>query len=91
MNVSMNTAMMAVTPCSCGFLTLAMACACGVEPMPASLENRPRLAPWERAAMMPNVTPPTVDCGLKAHWKMSAKAAGTSAAWATSTAMPPTR
>ena len=43
--VSMNTQIMATMPWSWGFATLAMAWAWGVEPMPASLENRPRATP----------------------------------------------
>ena len=43
--VSMNTQIMATMPWSWGFSTLAMAWAWGVEPMPASLENRPRATP----------------------------------------------
>ena len=43
--VSINTQTMATTPWSWGFSTLAMAWAWGVEPMPASLENRPRATP----------------------------------------------
>ena len=43
--VSTNTPMMASAPWSCGCLTLASAWACGVEPRPASLENRPRATP----------------------------------------------
>ena len=43
--VSMNTPIMATTPCSWGSFTLARAWAWGVEPMPASLEKRPRFAP----------------------------------------------
>ena len=50
-NVSMNTPIIATVPCSCGLLTLASACACGVEPIPASFENRPRLAPWLMAVL----------------------------------------
>ena len=43
--VSMNTPIMAMMPWSWGFSTLASAWAWGVEPMPASLENRPRATP----------------------------------------------
>ena len=50
--VSMNTPIMATTPCSWGSFTLAWAWAWGVEPMPASLENNPRLAPWLMAVLM---------------------------------------
>ena len=57
--------------------------------MPASLENRPRLAPWLMAAMMPKVAPPTVASGLKAHSKMSAKVAGMLAAFMMSTTSDP--
>ena len=89
MMVSTNTPIMATTPCSCGSFTSASAWACGVEPMPASLENRPRLAPWLMAAMIPKVAPPTVASGLKAHWKMSAKVAGMLAAFMMSTTSDP--
>ena len=65
--VSMNTLIMATTPWSWGSVTLAWAWAWGVEPMPASLENRPRLAPWLmavfRAAPKP---PPMMAWGSKA-------------------------
>ena len=43
--VSMNTPIMATTPCSQGCSTLASAWAWGVEPMPASFENKPRATP----------------------------------------------
>ena len=43
--VSTNTPIMATKPCWAGYLTLATAWACGVEPMPASLEKRPRATP----------------------------------------------
>ena len=43
--VSINTPTNAAMPCSAGCATLAVACACGVEPMPASLENKPRATP----------------------------------------------
>ena len=52
-NVSINTPTIATTPCSWGQETFACAWAWGVEPMPASLENRPRFAPWETAAFIP--------------------------------------
>jgi hypothetical protein len=43
--VSTKTPTMATKPCWAGYFTLATAWACGVEPMPASLENRPRATP----------------------------------------------
>ena len=56
---------------------MAWAWAWGVEPMPASLENRPRLAPWLiavfRAAPKP---PPMMAWGWKAYWKIMAMVAG---------------
>ena len=88
--VSMKTPIMATTPWSCGSLTFAIAWACGVEPIPASLENRPRLAPWLSAAMMPNVTPPTDACGLKAQVKMSSNAGMMFCQFMTSTTRLPT-
>ena len=43
--VSMNTPIMAIMPWSSGWATLASAWAWGVEPIPASLEKRPRATP----------------------------------------------
>ena len=43
--VSMKTPTMATSPCCWGLSTLAIAWEWGVEPMPASLENRPRATP----------------------------------------------
>ena len=40
--VSTKTPIIATSPCSSGSFTSAMAWACGVEPIPASLEKRPR-------------------------------------------------
>ncbi len=54
----MNTPIMATTPCSCRGLTLAMAWAWGVEPIPASLENSPRLTPWLMAVFKAYPKPP---------------------------------
>ena len=89
MMVSTKTPIMATTPCSCGFFTSARAWACGVDPIPASLENRPRFAPWLIAAIIPKVAPPTVASGLNAHSKMRANVAGRFCAFITSTTMDP--
>ena len=65
--VSMKTPIMATTPCSCGQLTLAIAWAWGVEPIPASLLNRPRLTPWLMACLSAKPKlPPMMDCGWNA-------------------------
>ena len=75
--VSMNTPRMATAPCSRGWLTLASAWACGVEPMPASLENRPRATPKRIACCtVTPATPPAIACGLNASTKICVKALG---------------
>ena len=51
LKVPMNTPTMATQPWSWGRFTLARAWAWGVEPMPASLANSPRLAPRLTAAL----------------------------------------
>ena len=60
--------------------------------MPASLENRPRLAPWLiavfRAAPKP---PPMMAWGWKAYWKIMAMVAGRYWIRAISTTRPPSR
>ena len=43
--VSMNTESICTSPCFTGWDTSAAAAALGAEPMPASLENSPRLTP----------------------------------------------
>ena len=58
--------------------TLARACAWGVEPIPASLENRPRFAPWLMAIFSAAPKPPPMMAwGLKAYLKIMPKVAGT--------------
>ena len=75
--VSMNTPIMATTPCSCGVLTLAMAWAWGVEPIPASLENSPRLTPWLMAVFKAYPKPPPrMALGKKAYLKIMPKVSG---------------
>ena len=74
-SVSMYTDRLCTRPCFTGCDTLAVAAAFGAEPMPASLENRPRL--------MPSITtepakPPAMDWKLKADSKMVANTAGSS-------------
>ena len=69
-----------------------MACACGVEPIPASLENRPRFAPWLRAIFSAAPKPPPIMAwGLKAYLNIMPKVAGTYLMRAMSIARPPTR
>ena len=66
-NVSMKTPTMATNPCSTGWSTLATACACGVEPIPASLEKRPRATPFVSASLIVAPTaPPAMEDGLNA-------------------------
>ncbi len=71
--VSMNTENVCTRPCLTGWLTDAEAAALGAEPMPASLENRPRLMPW---TTIEPANPPTTLLKLKASEKIIAKTAG---------------
>ena len=43
--VSVNTLRACISPCFTGWETVAVAAALGAEPIPASLENKPRLTP----------------------------------------------
>ena len=77
MNVSIKSPIIATTPCSCGILTFAMACACGVDPIPASFEKRPLFAPWLMAVFNAYpALPPITDSGLKAHLNIIANVWG---------------
>ena len=57
MIVSTKTPRDCTSPCFTGWLVVAVAAALGALPMPASLENSPRLAPLSRAAASPPVMP----------------------------------
>ena len=74
-SVSMYTDRLCTRPCFTGCDTLAVAAAFGAEPMPASLENRPRLMP---SMTTEPAKPPAMDWKLKADWKMVANTAGSS-------------
>ncbi|MNJ73724.1 hypothetical protein D3C77_705600 [compost metagenome] len=74
--VSMNTPKACTKPCEDGWWGLGVATAAmfGAEPMPASLENKPRLTPLSKAP----ATPPTADSRPKALLKIIIKTPGTS-------------
>ena len=74
--VSTKTAMIATTPCSWGVFHVGHSMCMRVDPMPASLENRPRLAPWGESGNDAEGHAADGSLGLKAHSKISAKAAG---------------
>ena len=58
--------------------TLAIACACGVEPIPASLEKRPLDTPLLIASLTTiPPAPPAIAAGLNAQVKIEANAPGT--------------
>ena len=59
--MSINTPTIAVNPCSAGCFTCATACACGVEPIPASFENSPLATPFCTATLTtdPAIPPAT--------------------------------
>ena len=64
-NVSMNTLIIAESPCSCGFFAAALAWACGVEPIPASLEIYARATPYRMACLtVIAAAPPTMADGF---------------------------
>ena len=90
--VSMNTPTIATQPCSWGFFTNASACAWGVEPIPASLENRPLFAPWLTAVLIaiPN-PPPIIAWGWNAYLKIRPKVSGIYWSLIASTPKPPIR
>ena len=90
--VSMNTPTMPIRPCSAGIRTLATAWAWGVEPIPASLEKRPRAMPYRMAwRMVAPMMPPVAAAGLKAPTKMALNAGRIWPAWNTRITRPPTR
>ena len=74
-NVSINTPVIATNPCSTGWSTFATACACGVDPIPASLENNPLATPFVRASFtVAPAAPPTTELGENAPIKIDANA-----------------
>ena len=91
MKVSIKTPIMAARPWSWGLSTRASAWAWGVEPMPASLENRPRATPYRMASLTPRpATPPNTACGSKAQTKMDRMAPGRASRLMNRTISPPT-
>ncbi len=65
--VSMNTLTIATIPCSTGWLTLATAWACGVEPIPASFEKSPLETPYLTDSLtVAPISPPVTAWGLNA-------------------------
>ena len=90
-NVSMNTPIIATKPCSTGWFTFATACACGVEPIPASLEKRPLATPFCTASFkVAPIAPPATAAGLNAPTIMSWNAAGIAVTFAKITIKEPT-
>ena len=88
--VSINTLAIATVPCSCAVFTFACACAWGVEPIPASLENKPRFAPWLIAVLIAAPTePPMIACGVNAYLKIIRNASGRKVIRAKMTINPP--
>ena len=76
MMVSTKTPSDWINPCLTGCDTVAVAATLGALPMPASLENRPRLTPLSIAAAIPPVKPPAICCIPNAPPMISAKACG---------------
>ena len=71
---------------------MAMAWAWGVEPMPASLEKRPRLTPWLMAVFRAAPTPPPMMAwGIKAYRKIMPMASGRWGSRMTRSTRPPAR
>ena len=71
MIVSTKTPSDCTSPCLTGWSTVAVAAAFGALPMPASLENNPRLAPLSMAAVMPPAVPASAGSRPNAERKMS--------------------
>ena len=89
-NVSTNTPRIATAPWSCGRSTLASAWAWGVEPRPASLENRPRATPKRMdCCTVTPAMPPAMACGSNASTNTCASAPGSALALMTRMAMQP--
>ena len=80
--VSMNTDRTWTRPCLAGWDTPAEPAAQAAAPMPASLENRPRLMPCMRAEP---TKPPKMAWKLKALRKMLANTAGMREMWVKTT------
>ena len=75
-------------PCLAGCDADEVAAALGTEPIPASLENRPRLMPW---VMMTPIAAPDTDSMVNACWTMSASIGGTADRFVITTRMPRNR
>ena len=89
-NVSTNTPRIATAPWSCGHSTLASAWAWGVEPRPASLENRPRATPKRMdCCTVTPAMPPAMACGSNASTNTCASAPGSALALMTKMTMQP--
>ena len=86
-SVSMKTPSACTKPWLDGWCGTGVAAAAmfGAEPMPASLENSPRLTPFSIAAATPPATPPAASWKPKAEPTMCASMPGTSVRWVTST------
>ena len=78
----MKTDSICTRPCLTGWDTSAVAAAFGAEPIPASLEYRPRLTPSIRQEP---VKPPKIAEKLNASEKMLANTVGTKLRWVITT------
>ena len=77
--VSRKTPSMAIVPCRAGLSVMAVACAIGELPMPASLEKMPRAIPKRIAAQtVAPAKPPAADTGVNALLTIVATADGIS-------------
>src|SRR5699024_12658842 len=86
--VSKYTPRACTKPCLAGCEAEAVAAAFGTEPMPASLENRPR---WTPMSMIEPRAPPAIECVLKASEKIVATMPGTAPMFIATTMMPTIR
>ena len=70
--VSQNVPLAETKACLTGFRVCAEAATIGAEPIPDSLENKPRAIPYRAANIMVlPAKPPPAACGIKAEEKMS--------------------
>ena len=70
--VSVNTLRACISPCFTGWETVAVAAALGAEPIPASLENKPRLTPCMIVAPSPPPTTCSIPKALEKIWPIRA-------------------
>ena len=69
--VSQKVPVEETSACRTGLRVWAAAATMGAEPIPDSLENRPRAMPYRAAVIMPEpMRPPAAAPGVKAIWQM---------------------